>query len=283
MDRTSKDLIVWALTNTASLASASPNLSLTNTVVRVARYTAPPLSKQKAGNTPLRDCINDTKMATPFGPGCWQFFFVAEPAHNEVESVLDSNDTRMQQVMYAGGRLVGALDTALRVNGKAQAGIEWFSVTPTVTRHGLDAELSGNGYLGARNTNLTYPAIGVNEHGDGVMAFTLLGTNDFPSAAYTPFSAASGPGQIQIAAAGVGPDDGFTSYVAFVGAPPRTRWGDYGAAVVDGSNIWIASEYIGQTCTLAQYTTGAFGSCGGTRTSLGNWDTRITELAIGGE
>ena len=281
LTRTSKDLIVWALTNTSSLNSASPNISLDNTTLSVARYAAPPLSNQKAGSTPLRDCINDTTMATPFGPGCWQFLFTKEPAHTEVQSKLDSNDTRMQQVMYAGGRLVGALDTALKVNGQTQAGIEWFSVTPTVSRHGLQAELSGNGYLGARNTNLTYPAIGVNEHGDGVMAFTLLGTNDFPSAAYAPFNAASGPGQIKIAAAGVGPDDGFTSYVAYVGAPPRTRWGDYGAAVVDGSHIWMASEYIGQTCTFAQYTTGSLGSCGATRTALGNWGTRITEVAIG--
>ena len=57
-------------------------------------------------------------------------------------------------------------------------------------------------------------------------------------------------------AAGLGPDDGFTSYKAFVGDPPRTRWGDYGAAVTDGSSIWIASEYIAQTCTLTQYLTG---------------------------
>ena len=41
------------------------------------------------------------------------------------------------------------------------------------------------------------------------------------------------------------------------------------------------SEYIGQTCTLNQYlATGA--SCGGTRTALGNWDTRITEVGLGG-
>lgn len=280
LNRTSNDLIVWALTNTASLDS-TPNLSLTNDVVPVARYAAPPLSNQKVGSTPLRDCINDTTLATPFGPGCWQFFLTAEPAHNAVESSIDSNDTRMQQVMYANGTLVGALDTALNVHGKTQAGIEWFSVNPRLTHDGVDAYLSGNGYFGARNTNLTYPAIGVNEHGDGVMAFTLLGKNDFPSAAYAPFSAESGPGEIHIAAAGLGPDDGFTSYAAFVGSPPRTRWGDYGAAVVDGSNVWIASEYIGQTCTFAQYTSGAIGSCGATRTSLGNWDTRITELKIG--
>ena len=289
MTRTSTDLVVWAMSNTASLNSASPDVSLTNTVVQVARYAAPPLSNQKVGNTPLRECINDITMVTPFGPGCWQILFVAEPAHNEVQPVLDSNDSRMQQVMYADGKLVGALDTALQLKGKTQAGIEWFTVTPRSSHDGVEANLSGNGYFGKANTNLTYPAIGIDQNGNGVMAFTLLGDKNFPSAAYAPFNADSGPGSIHIAAAGKGPDDGFTGYVALVGSPPRTRWGDYGAAVVDGSNVWIASEYIGQTCTLQQYTSGVsatslgtFGSCGGTRTSLGNWDTRITELSIGG-
>ena len=63
-----------------------------------------------------------------------------------------------------------------------------------------------------------------------------------------------------------------------MGDPPRERWGDYGAAVADGKNVWIASEYIGQTCTLEQYLTGAIGSCGGTRASLGNWGTRISQI-----
>jgi hypothetical protein len=269
----SKDLIVWALTNTKSLDS-SPNVSLTNTVVQVARYTAPAPSNQKVGSTPLRDCINDTTTK------CWAALGLAGPG-TEVESVIDSNDTRMQQVTYANGTLVGALDTALKVHGKTQAGIEWFSVTAQVTRHGLDADLLGNGYFGRANTNLTYPAIGVNENGVGVMAFTLLGTNDFPSAAYASFNTTSGPGSVHVAAAGLGPDDGFTSYAAYSNPNPiRTRWGDYGAAVIDGSHVWIASEYIGQTCTFTQYTSAPFGMCGGTRTALGNWDTRITELKI---
>ncbi len=71
---------------------------------------------------------------------------------------------------------------------------------------------------------------------------------------------------------------GSPSYKALVGDPPRTRWGDYGAAVSDGNNIWIASEYIAQTCTLAQYLSGAIGSCGGTRTSLANWGTHISNV-----
>ena len=51
----------------------------------------------------------------------------------------------------------------------------------------------------------------------------------------------------------------------------------------DGSDIWIASEYIGQTCTLGQYYPSppslvGFGSCGATRVSLTNWFTRISQL-----
>ncbi|HMA00224.1 MAG TPA: hypothetical protein VKP66_19955, partial [Steroidobacteraceae bacterium] len=88
-------------------------------------------------------------------------------------------------------------------------------------------------------------------------------------------------------------DDGFTSYKAEVGSPPRTRWGDYGAAAVDGNSVWIASEYIAHAC---DYTTwgGPFfnggsgdnllgtcaGSAGGTgvRAALGNWSTRISKV-----
>ncbi|MHB8588777.1 MAG: hypothetical protein ACYDA0_07990 [Candidatus Dormibacteraceae bacterium] len=280
-NRTSNDLIVWALTNTRSLNSDHPDISLTNTAVRVGIYAAPPLSNQKVGPTPLRDCINDTTVPVGGKLGCWRLLLGREPAHNEVESVIDSNDTRMQQVMFADGMLFGALDTALKINGRTQAGIEWFAVRPHLTSDRVHAQVAHQGYVGMADINLTYPALGVNENGVGAMAFTLLGTNDFPSAAYASFDAKSGVGSIHVAAAGVGPDDGFTGYAAFVGSPPRTRWGDYGAAVVDGSKIWIASEYIGQTCTFAQWL--ADMTCGGTRTAFANWDTRITKLAIGGE
>ena len=53
------------------------------------------------------------------------------------------------------------------------------------------------------------------------------------------------------------------------------------ARVVVGNSIWFATEYINQSCDLATYEAGfgpSFGSCGGTRASLGNWATRITEV-----
>jgi hypothetical protein len=90
---------------------------------------------------------------------------------------------------------------------------------------------------------------------------------------------------VKYAAHGAGPQDGFSEYRPFfANGSPRPRWGDYGAAAADGSSIWAASEYIGQTCTFDQYllasptNRSAFGTCGDTRGALGNWDTRISQL-----
>ena len=110
--------------------------------------------------------------------------------------------------------------------------------------------------------------------GDGAIAFTIMGEDHFPTAGYARIDERGNVGPLQIAAAGLGADDGFTSYKAFVGDPPRTRWGDYGAAVTDGDDIWLASEYIA-VVHAQQWLTGAIGSCGGTRTALANWATRL--------
>jgi hypothetical protein len=184
----------------------------------------------------------------------------------------------MQQVTYANGLLYGALDTSLSLDGVvSKAGIAWFVIKPSVEGGSVTADLYNQGYLGLRKNNLSYPALGVTSSGQGVMAFTVVGHDYFPSAGYASFGADSGTGKVKIAAHGIGPDDGFSNYKAF-GNPPRSRWGDYGAAIPDGNNVWIASEYIGQRCTLAQYQAAPFGSCGGTRTSLANWDTRISQV-----
>jgi len=90
---------------------------------------------------------------------------------------------------------------------------------------------------------------------------------------------------VRIISEGVGPHDGFTGYAAFVGDPPRTRWGDYGAVAMDGDTLWLASESIEQSCTLDEYLDLAnfpdtVGSCGDTRTALANWSTRVSSLNI---
>ena len=286
----STDLVVWTLTNTSSLNTASPNLTLTNKVLTVGQYGIPPKQHQPGSGTPPTTdvpqgyCINDTTTPTIAGVGCWRLLFVREPAHNEVISTPDSNDTRMQQVMYANGKLWGALDTALVVNDSNRAGIEWFVVNPS------SSKVAMQGYLGAAGYDFTYPAIGVTSSGRGVMAFTATGDALNPSAAYASIDANVGVGAWGVVAAGAAQDDGFTSYKSQVGNPPRTRWGDYGAASVDGNSVWLASEYIAHACTYVNWggrffgaTTGdnKLGTCAaspgaaGVRSALGNWSTFI--------
>jgi hypothetical protein len=88
--------------------------------------------------------------------------------------------------------------------------------------------------------------------GKGVIGFSVTGPDYYPSAGYATLDAKSGAGAIQIAAAGLGPEDGFTGYTAFGGAG-EARWGDYSATAVDGQTVWVASEYIANTGTLDQY------------------------------
>ena len=269
---TSNHVLVWAMTNTSSLDS-TPAVSLTNTSVGVDPYAIPPRANQKAGDFPLGQCLNDTACSTfllgqpdPFAP--------------EAESPLDSNDTRMQQVTYANGKIWGALDTALTINGTNKAGIEYFVAKPSFTGNGNLTATVRDGYLGLAGNNLTYPAIGVTPSGRGVMAFTVAGDDYYPSAGYAGVDAVAGAGDIHIAGLGVGPQDGFSGYQAFAdpGTRARPRWGDYGATAVVNGTIWTASEYIAQSCTLAQYETAPFGSCGGTRATLGNWATHISAI-----
>jgi len=297
----SSQLVVWSLTNTSSLNSAAPTLSLNNRILPVGPYAMPPKQQQPGSGTPpdltvpQGHCINDTATLLFNGQtGCWRLFFGGEPAHNEVVSRPDSNDTRMQQVTFANGKLWGSLDTALNPGGGAQrAGVAWYIVKPDTSSGVLHATVAMQGYLGAAGVDFTYPAIGVTASGRGVMAFTATGDILNPSAAYAPIDALVGVGDWNVIAKGAAPDDGFTSYKAEVGNPPRTRWGDYGAAAVDGKSIWIASEYVAQPCNYTDWGGPFFaggsgdnllGTCGGTshgpgtRTALGNWSTRISKL-----
>jgi hypothetical protein len=303
----SNQIVLWTLTNTSSLNTASPAVSLSNKVLGVGTYALPPKQQQPGSgtapgeNVPQGHCINDTATETVFGTGCWNTLFLVEPAHNEVISKPDSNDTRMQQVMYANGKVWGALDTAINPDGGAsRAGIAWYIIKPDAGKVDL------SGYLGAGGHDFTYPAIGVTPSGRGVMAFTDTGNTTNPSAAYASIDAKIGVGPWADVPGGQGaaPDDGFTSYKSQIGNPPRTRWGDYGAAAVDGNSIWIASEYIGHacdynawggpffvggtgdnllgTCAGGTFTFGppASGAPGtpGPRTALANWSTRISKF-----
>jgi hypothetical protein len=270
---------VWAITNTSSIDSATPALRLSNKLIKADRYTMPPQATQKDGPTPLRDCLNDRSDLFDVGLGCWWLFLDAAPADVQQLSPLDSSDTRMNQVIYTGGRLYGAVGTGVRLGNQTRAGVLWMSVRPKVEHGALrEAEVKRSGYIALRDHDVTYPALAVSSSGKVVMAATVTGADHYPSASYTVVSDKNPT--VRIVSEGVGPQDGFTGYEPLGGGRPR--WGDYGAAVIDGDTLWLASESIEQSCTLEEYL-GDFtniGSCGGTRTAFANWGTRISALHI---
>jgi hypothetical protein len=271
-------LLVYALTNTKSLNGSTPALGLSKTVIAGQTFADPPYSTQKAGDFPLGECINDTTLPTPFGPGCWQNMFVTQPPA-EVLSPVATNDSRMHDVWYADGKLYAALTTGVNVAGATQAGVAYWILETEIRQGQLSARIDNEGIVALPANDLFFPAIGPLDNGKAAIGFTVNGADHYPSAGYVVLNDGRA-GNVHVTAEGKGPQDGFTGYDAYTGGPngPNPRWGDYGAAAPDGDSIWLAAEYIGQTCTLAEYTTAPFGSCGGTRVTLGNWDTHIARI-----
>jgi hypothetical protein len=272
-------LVLWSLSNTRSIDAPTPNVRLNTALVPTQLYAVPPRSQQRPGDFPLGQCLADGTIQTPFGVGCWNFFIAQGGPFPETLASLPSNDSRMQQVFFANGKLFAALDTAVTVNDRNLAGAAFFVIKPNGDGNQLSGQVVNQGVVAVANNNVTYPAVGVTEDGHGVIAFTVLGPDNFPSAGFTSLDANAGAGPVHIVAEGAGPSDDFADYPQEVN-PPRPRWGDYGSAAVDGDAIWIASEYIAQTCNLSTYVSSNF-TCGNTRASLGNWSTRISRLRLG--
>lgn len=210
---------VWAMTNTSSLTQASPSVSLTNVVIGTEVYGEPPLATQKAGPFPLGQSLG------------------------EPEETLDTGDDRMQEVVFASGHLWGALTTVVSDGTNLNAGIAYFDVNPKLKGGTLTATLQGQNYVSVEDASVIYPAVGVTAGGSAAIAFTLSGPAYFPSAAFAKVNP-SHAGTVNIVAAGAAPQDDFSGYPEFGGAPGFARWGDYSWAVADGGSLWLATEYI---------------------------------------
>ena len=261
---TSNTLWVWSVSNTSKIDQVPQALTLNVSPLVVQPYAVPSsLAEQRPGNTPLRDCFAD--------PACGAVYLGYPTIVYSTPRRVAVNDSRMQQVTYANGKLWGALDTDVMLqDGKHGSGINYFVINPQ------SGAIFANDTLALPDANLTYPAVAVTKNGRGVIAFTVVGPNDYPSAGYAGLDAVAGANDVHIAAVGAGPWDGFTG-IPYLGGG-RPRWGDYGAAAVDGNSVWLASEYIAQTCTEAEYELTPFGQCGGTRGALSNWATRISNV-----
>jgi hypothetical protein len=269
-------IVLFGLSNTSSLNTDSPQLSLAETGVATQKYATPGFAQQQNGPMPLLDCVN-----TPTCIG------VRYP-NIKAPSVLDAgNSGKVYGAWLHGGEVYLTTGTPLTGTGaawyntnngawkaiKQRTGVAWFVLHPSQTG-ALSASLSGNGYVAVQDANLTYPSIVVGPTGAGAIGATLTGPSYFPSAAVARFKPGQAPTSVQITGVGVGPNDGFTA-TGEGGYDPR--WGDYGAATVtpDGT-MWLASEYTASRCTDAEFA--ADTTCGYRRTFYANWSTHITAV-----
>ena len=261
-------IALWALTNTASLAT-TPSLTMNLAIVDSEVYGAPPVMNQKDGSTPLRDLLRIPDGAAILGVR----------ASGEQLNLLNSNDDRMNQTVYVSGKIWGALNTVVKSpTGAARTAIAWFSVSPSWSGANLAGTVSTQGYVAVANNNVAFPAVAANAAGKVVVGLSLVGPDYFPSAAYAQLSPT--PGNVNVVRWGSGPADGFTGYVALdPGDAGVERWGDYSAATADeAGNLWFATESINQTCTLNQFLSTNF-LCGNSRTVFANWGTTIGKVA----
>jgi hypothetical protein len=271
----SEEIIVWALSNTASLNSASPSLALGRTIVSSLRYAVPANSVQKSGPFPLGQCLNDRAHSIGPGMNCGKFLFDLRP-QNVTIGTIDTGDSRIMDARFANGKLWAVLGTAAEVSGQQRTGVGWFILDASVSGSSVSASIRSQGILALEGESLAYPTLGVTASGRGVMGFTRVGETLHPSIGYASIDDVGGVGPVHMIRAGQSTQDGFTEYPPIGGNRPR--WGDYGAAAVDGNNVYLTGQYIEQPpCTLAQFISTNF-TCFGYRSSLANWSTRVTKL-----
>ena len=87
-------------------------------------------------------------------------------------------------------------------------GVAWVALRPSTTSDHVTNV--NQGIVDVPGENLTYPSVAMNADGEGVISATLAGPDFYPTAAYIPFTTAGPTSNVEIAGAGVGPNDGFT-------------------------------------------------------------------------
>ena len=219
-------LIVYALTGTHLLASRDKPL-LQATDVTSEAYSFPPDATQAPGPLPLGNQIGSL-----FGS---PYFNATTPQG------IQNDSNAVQEVTYTAGNLYAELDTATGSGSSTTSAAGWFKIASSTTSNGVSAQIVRQGYV-ATSQNIMYPDIVVGPNGNGFLAFSMSGSAEYPSAAYTAFNANAGPtGPVIIEAAGNAPEDGFTCYITGYGG---CRWGDYSGGAVWNGRAYMMAEYI---------------------------------------
>ncbi len=273
---TDNRVALWALTNTSSISAFFPDMFLNYAVVSTEAYGFPftdtpffsPYAEQPGtGNTPLCDFF--------VGPFC-------EPGP------IANNDDRMNEVKtvtygsiahnWAGLNTDASISDPIGHLHRRSA-IAYFDLSANAWCLGVficGGMVNAQGYVGNWNNDVIFPAIGVSSvsgHG-GAMVYTLTGNDHYPSVAVSKVSDSAAPNNIPVVLAGQDVLDDFAWY--FFGTP---RWGDYSAAVGDGTTVYLATEYIqNPSCDDATFVFDP--TCGGTRSEFTNWGTGLVKVNV---
>ncbi len=258
MSGTSDNVVnVWAVTNTSAIVSGHGRPIMSAVRLTGQQYACNCATTSPAGGAIQKDGVH------PLGTdGISDSIAPGQPLNR-----LDTNDDRMHQVVYSDGLLWGAAGTVANVKGStigATMAVAWWTVRASVSRNGtLSARINSQGYIGAKDAYLWFPAVAVSGGNHGYLAMAFSGPNNYPSVAYAQFGSRASDTTVHIAAAGIAPSDGFSGY-AEASRNGTQRWGDYNAAATDEhGRIWFSSEYIGQDGLLPD------------RAALINWGTYI--------
>jgi len=232
-DNLENTIQLWAVSRTFTLRTANPTPRLLLTTLNSQVYGQPFPQGQKDGVRPLGNALR------------------------QPNPEIEANDARMNQVVYAGGRLWAGNNTLVAPGDRD--GISWFQVDPQILSLQVRGVIRNQGYVAANqnHTFLSFPSIGVNDLGRGVIAYTFMGDAFYPSAGYTTIDRNRLRSGVTIARNGFKPEDGFTCYPA---NKNECRWGDYSASfALPNGEVWSATEFIGA----------------GSRTTFANWSTFV--------
>ncbi|MGH2485724.1 MAG: hypothetical protein ACRDHE_06910, partial [Ktedonobacterales bacterium] len=152
-------IATWAMTGTKSLNSKSPSLSMQFVVIGSEVYGQPNPASQKVGNNPLG-----------------QTLIPPQPLE-----LLNTNDDRMNQVVYSRGLLYSGVNTLL---ASGDTGSAYFIVKPSLGDHPLSAAVDKQGYVTVAGNNVFFPSIGVTKDGQAILSATLSGPDYYPTAVY---------------------------------------------------------------------------------------------------
>ncbi len=268
-------IAVWQFTHTGAVTGGSTPITGSMTIVTTKPYTEPPFASQMAGPTPLGTYYEQIQNARARNAGVTTATVPFPHARPLPEGPIATNTDRVTTAAYdpATRALWGGINTEFTTTNSTQAGVFWVAVTPSGSGTSLSASTVQSGYLAAKQADIQFPGITFTNTGKGLMTFSLSGSTYYPSTAYSLIGT-SGPSGIDMASAGVGPQDGFTEYTAISGRP---RWGDYSTALATGTTFFFATEKINQTCSARQFA--ATFTCGGTRDSTANWGTSVNMLS----